>query len=311
MNLLGILIILTFATCNINGNLVVNDEHNFPKLVMCQPYGKGSTIHYYHFFYACLIPIIEYQINNKFTQINLIADCGPFHKILDDLPLNIKSIYSPIQYETQSNKQPYITLPSYDTFENLYFTNTSIKQFHPLLKTQIIQFFDKTLTKHSNLYKTPTAKIILIERATDKYHQINGITSGSTRRSIKNHNELYNTLLTRYGNNIMNIKLEKQNIYYQYRIFKYVDIVIGQHGAALSNIFFMRSNTSVIEISPPYNRNAKYFSNLIQYMNITYYNIKQETNHGNVDIDLIIKYIDCILFAIKQNTISPSNCYQR
>ena len=80
--------------------------------------------------------------------------------------------------------------------------------------------------------------------------------SGAMLRSVENHGDLVQAMRNEFVTKFDNLVLERASIYYQYHIFNNAKIIIAQHGAALSNMFFMKptnenNSCTVIEISPP------------------------------------------------------------
>jgi capsular polysaccharide biosynthesis protein len=83
--------------------------------------------------------------------------------------------------------------------------------------------------------------------------------------------------------------LERSSIYYQYRVFRDAKVIIAQHGASLSNIFFMKAKEShVIEFSPPWSREAEHFKNLAHYVGVGHHSISQEEDHSEISISAVI-----------------------
>ena len=158
----------------------------------------------------------------------------------------------------------------------------------------VLNFF--SLTVPPCILLIPTFEIVLIQRAEENYFKQGCLyrkqiycTSGIQRRSIRNHETLSDTLMEKYGpSRFNNIVLERSSIYYQYRVFRDAKVVIAQHGAALSNIFFMKPGVShVIEISPPWCRELSHFKNLAQFTGVSYYQIIQEHDHSDIPIDAV------------------------
>jgi hypothetical protein len=77
--------------------------------------------------------------------------------------------------------------------------------------------------------------------------------------------------------NFISVCLDNLDIFEQYNIFKNAEIIIGQHGAGLCNIYFAEDNfkCSLIEITPEWNINNNWFKNLSKLCNINYQAIFQ------------------------------------
>jgi capsular polysaccharide biosynthesis protein len=65
----------------------------------------------------------------------------------------------------------------------------------------------------------------------------------------------------------------------QIRTFRSADLIVAQHGAALTNMVWCTPATSIIEISP----NDKDFSDLAAAFGLRYNRIKQQGEHSPVE----------------------------
>jgi hypothetical protein len=287
--------------------------------ISCQPYsGRGQLSHYYHFFFACLLPLIDFRCSHLplppslltptapppchlsptapphcHLSPNLYTALGPFRTTLTR-ELNLCSPFPPI---TSSTPLHQVLLPSYDIYDNLFYSNTSVPRMDPkVTRAHMRLYFNEILsssagTKGEVGVKSAKIIILLIERSVEPYHNtsrrtggsiVNGMkyTSGSARRKIRNHQELVQALREKYGNDdkyiILNESLEGKDIRAQYALFTSARLVVAQHGAALSNMVFMdESDSHVVEISPPFSRRAMYFKNLAHHLGLTYSSVLQ------------------------------------
>jgi hypothetical protein len=151
-------------------------------------------------------------------------------------------------------------------YKQLYITDKflKLKKYTPLIK----HFFDSKIDFQIK------KKIILIERKFSKIDKNNFNNYSGQRRIIYNHLELKNKLSAKYGDSFINICLDEMNIFEQYNLFKNAQIIIGQHGAGLSNIFFSNKAT-LIEICPDWNIDNYWFQNLANFCNMNYIPIEQ------------------------------------
>ncbi len=95
-------------------------------------------------------------------------------------------------------------------------------------------------------------------------------------------------------------KLSEMSFKKQIGLFNSADIIVGAHGAGLSNIIFSKSNSKVIEIKPAYHKN-KFFYRLAQINNLNHHEVfskdlKSQINDidGDIIVDLkdILKLVD-------------------
>ena len=77
-------------------------------------------------------------------------------------------------------------------------------------------------------------------------------TLGAQRRSIKNHSQLAAVLERRYGSAFQSVQLENMKLGEQIELFRQAVLVIGQHGAGLNNVVWMKNEGgAVIELGRP------------------------------------------------------------
>ena len=250
----------------------------------------GSITHYYHFFYGVMIPLLLYSIKNKKDDFIINNDLGPMLKILYELPLNLL-------YKCNIGKRKRFYIEPLDTFKSKYEHKKRINYSDVKL---INQYFKKNVPFY--ISSNEKYDIILIERSKDnKYKLMNysnyilnknkmikdlGTTSGKERRFIRNHKEIVQSLKKTFGNKFINICLENLPLFYQYHLFNNAKIIIAQHGAALSNVIFMKKNSYVIEIisKEKIDEGEDTFKNLSKICNLNYYSIETKNNNPILDV---------------------------
>ena len=264
----------------------------------------GSITHFYHFFYGVMVPIILYSINKKKDKFIINDDLGPMLKILYELPLNIL-------YKCNIGNRKRIFIKPLDNFKSKYDNNNHKKRINYSDVLLINQFFKNNLPFYISANKK--YDVILIERTIDnKYkfmdysHLTNnknklikklGTTSGKERRYINNHQELVKLLEKKFGNKFLNISLENLPLFYQYYLFSNAKLVIAQHGAALSNVIFMKKQSCVIEIIPKEKiiEGEDTFENLSKICNLRYLSIKTQNVNPNINIKTLDNIINKLL----------------
>lgn len=310
---------------------------------------EGSVTHYFHFFYGALIPLIEYHLAHPDHIFRLMTDIGPLKRLILELPITIIELFGPDltsngrfhddksihrhQQLSQSSSQrspQEVHLPTYDLFGNDFYQDRYFKKkLNISTMISVMNYFTTTIPPYIDLL--PTYDIVVIQRSSDIYYTKGCIdrqeiyrTSGDMRRSILNHHELVNELISQYPQQVLNIVLERSSLYFQYKIFSNAKIIIAQHGASLANIFFMqnidnlsssrsheedeifinkgkkrrveenvnrKNGKHVIEIMTPWGHNGNHFYNLSDYFNVNYHRIDQDSEHGNVNIEEICNVV--------------------
>ena len=274
----------------------------------------GVIKHYYHFFYGVLIPLIIFYDDNvqKYNKLTLLIndDLGPMLRLLLELPIDIK-----YRSDIKDNEEPYYLKPMdiHPTYQkkDLEKIKRDFGQFYTYeYKKQFNNWFINTI-KIYNLYIKPIKyyDIIIIERKTNpafsstRFFNSNDDNldkimskSGSERRGILNHNELVKFIKKKFPlNSCINISLEFIPLFEQFHLFRKAKLLIGQHGAALANMAFMKKNTQIIEIvsSVMLDAGENWFRpistiskiNHLQYITNTP-NVKLITDTDNATIDL-------------------------
>ena len=148
-------------------------------------------------------------------------------------------------------------------------------------------FVEKRLAGKIKTLKKSASKpdILLIDRGQPHSHYAEiGRTSGSQRRSIPNIDSLCDLLNKHHKTATFN--LEDKDLALQIAVFSEAKVVVAQHGAALTNIIWMRPGSLVIEIIPPNkvpaNPGQEFFSRLAEEMNIRHQYIFQEHEHAEL-----------------------------
>ena len=284
--------------------------------IVCQGYEgfANSVTHYYHFLFGVVIPLLEFHLANKgIVGYNIKTDVGPMKQVLCELPLNILEMAGPESTLTRADAtSAHVMLPAYDIFVQDIYGDQSIPTLRQDTIAKISQFLFSSMPPYIKCL--PVYDIVLIERTnnesyyrsleTEKRH----IQSGSMLRSIGNHVMLSRALESEFGCQFCNLSLERSSIYYQYHIFSRAKILIAQHGAALSNIVFMKPgpHTAVVEIRPPtpniplqfQGASRTHFINLAKHIGLRHIEIRQEHDHADVDIVEVLSQVKSLVAAL-------------
>lgn len=254
----------------------------------------GSVTHYYHFLIGFLIPFLLDIKNYDYTKTTFIVDnvFGPMIRVLIQLPFDIKiapvSINDykevklvPLDADLIKRESKKFKLFTYNDYKyinglmNSLFTNFDLISKMDKYDVIVIQ------RKLNTSYKTTEYK------KTDKYYDA-FITSGSQRRSIENFDKFYKFIKTYYKKlSILQISLEYLPFFEQYYLFNNAKIIIAQHGAALSNVVFMKPKTTIIEIIPLssfVDSAANVFPPLSKTCKVNHYQYKTNSTHPNIDL---------------------------
>lgn len=132
----------------------------------------------------------------------------------------------------------------------------------------------------------------------------------SSRRKLKNENNLI-AILKKYNFEI--VYMEELNFKKQIEIMSKTKIVVGLHGAGLTNIIWMKKNSHLIEIKPKSEKYLNCYFNISQALGLNYhysicakanYFSTSKTSDYNADILDLEKKIQSILKNEKKNNFN-------
>ena len=206
----------------------------------------GSLFHFAHFITDTLFPEVIYfrNIDISFNSVYRVKDIhqtiGNFSSIYEDV-LQIKNIELPIneietiglQKTLLDNKEKILNKENFDYFKNFVFNRYN---------TQLDKSFPKViLVKRGN-------RIQLIDDP--ELQSINtNITTGKERREIINVDSLETFLKNKYESEFESLIFEHIPFELQVKYFYNAELVICAHGAVMSNLFFSRENSTIIEVT--------------------------------------------------------------
>jgi hypothetical protein len=206
----------------------------------------GSLFHYAHFICDCLFPEIIcdiFKYNEVIREKNLEQTIGNFNKIYTQV-MNVKNTelfindFNKVNVDTISykNKEYFTNKKCFNKFRNYIFGRYNIKNL-----------------EYNNNYP----KVILIKRKDrinlidDEYlKKINtNVSTGKERREIKDIIDIEKFLKTKCQNNFKSLYFEDLPFKQQILYFNNAKLIICAHGAVLSNMFFCKEKTKIIEVT--------------------------------------------------------------
>jgi hypothetical protein len=140
-------------------------------------------------------------------------------------------------------------------------------------------------------YNNNYPEVILIKRGNrinlinDKYlKKINtNIHTGKERREIKNIDYIENFLENKYKSVFKSLYFEKLKFEEQVKYFNNAKLIICAHGAVMSNMFFCKEGTTIIEVTC--NISWPFFDTISKILNLNH--IKCIENDANIIIKCI------------------------
>jgi hypothetical protein len=206
----------------------------------------GSMFHYAHFLCDCLFPeIICDMFNYKevIREKNLKQTIGNFSKIYTEVmmikhkelwPNNFNKLkINTICYKPKEN---YCKKIYFDKFRNFIFSRYKINHLE-----YINDYPEVILIKRGG-------RVNLIDDVCLSKINNNNAT-GKERREIDNIDNVESYLKDKYGDKFRGLYFENLPFKEQIKYFNNAKIIICAHGAVMSNMFFCKKGTTIIEVT--------------------------------------------------------------
>ena len=241
----------------------------------------GSLFHYAHFICDCLFPEIIcdiFKYDEVIREKNIHQTIGNFSKIYTDV-MRIKNTellsdeFNNLNIDTffYKNKENYCDKIYFDKFRKFIFKRYNINYLE---------------------YNNDYPEVILIKRndrinlIDDEYlSKINtNFTTGKERRDINNIIDIENFLNKKYENKFKSLYFENLHFEEQIKYFNNAKLIICAHGAVMSNMFFCKEETKIIEVTC--SCSYPFFDKISNILNLNH--IKCHKNN----VDNIIDYIE-------------------
>lgn len=160
---------------------------------------------------------------NSMTRVSQL----PRKTRFTNLVFNILSYHSPLYVSQKVSTK----LPLSEEFREFFLSSYDIPTFYPLDCDKL--------------------SILLIWRRNYVAHPRN--PSGTVHRKIYNEKELETTIQKSYpGAKVRGVQTDRFEVSDQVKLFAECDILIGMHGAALTEMLFMHEGRGIIELYPKY-----------------------------------------------------------
>jgi hypothetical protein len=282
-----------------SGRKILLRPHNF----------AGHLTHYHHFFGAVILPLLEWAsagVVSKGDKL-VIRDCGPMNTELlqwADL-LGLQAVPVPhclIPPLAISGIMEVWDAPGYDfSFREDWYPRTMIVD---KIRNHVFQLMDN-ISSGQEVERSSYPKIVIIARAKPdpfyKSRKADTKTSGAERRSIPNLDELVESI-SDLSKNVEVAYLENMKVADKIRLFRDVDLVVGQMGAGLNNAIWMKPGSAMIEILSldGIRHNFAVFANICYRTNIRHRRVFQESNHAYVNIPIIMGFVKDFIMSEKR-----------
>ncbi len=248
-------------------------------LTPVRPRGCGGHIdRYYHFIFDLAFPLYLLIEKTPSNVIFVVKEFGGNSERLQHMfPNRLKvenknDVWSAdektIKLIGMNPKGVLLKSNMYENFKSYIFNNFAIEQ-------------DKKRNK-----------VLLIERISPAPQFLAEATgSGSLRRSIINHAELASEMesMVQEPYEFHNLRLENVSFREQLQLFDSAMVVVGQHGAGLSNGVWMQPKSILLELN--HIDNVTHFQMISKAKELQYRMYKTSDAHAEIDINDFVNWI--------------------
>jgi hypothetical protein len=254
----------------------------------------GSVEHYYHFLLGFLAPLalkLGERAERAGQRPVAVRSCGPFDGLLreifgDQIRILPKHEHARLLQDAKAGGSK-ISCETLRGFDNRRFY--SLPAFRAL-RENLTGILSSELEQERAVladFRSSPIKIAFIDRGNpDPFYSTANAersTSGNVRRSIENYSDCVD-FLTSQGLPVRPYLLEGKSLAFQMVLFDSADIIIAQHGAALTNLIWASAKTAVIEIIPRDGEKERdHFRTLAKCLGQKYCAIYQDHSHSAVD----------------------------
>jgi hypothetical protein len=248
------------------------------------PITDGYLFHYAHFICDCLFPEIICDIFNYDEVIrlkNINQTLGNFNKIYEEVTrvkntellrnefdnLNVDMIH-------YKKRHTYANIINFNKFRNYIFERYNIKYDNNYPEVILIKRNDRTQLVDDAYLQTQNLSNFIIK-------------SGKERREIKDVTEIESYLQDKFKDKFKGLYFEHLPFEEQIKYFNNAKFIICAHGAVMSNMFFCKSGTTILEVKC--GMHWPFFDTISRILNLNH--LKCHKNNK----DTIIKWIDNIV----------------
>lgn len=206
----------------------------------------GMLFHYAHFLCDCLYPEIinkVYRFDTIHRLKSLEQTLGNFSKIYEDVMQNKSVELNKKRFDeikgrpiVLPNKNAYKTVWHMNVFRNYIFNRYNIEPNEYLQNSPKVILVKRG--KRVPLIKDPILKSIN-----------KNVTNGAERREIKGINKIERFFKKKYSHNFEAVYLEEKTFEEQVKLFNNAKLIVLAHGAAMSNMFFCKKGTKIVEVT--------------------------------------------------------------
>jgi len=249
---------------------------------------SGKLFHYAHFIIDCLyVEIINdvYKYDIVYREKNVDETLGNFSKIYEEVMKNKNIELMKDEFESLDikpvifqKKDNYTDIKYINKFREFIFTRYHINSLG----------YDKNYPEVILVKRGERIELIDDDYLKQMNTDIKYITTGKERREIKNIERVEKYLTEKYCDKFKSFYMEEQPFEEQVNIFNNAKLIVMAHGAALSSVFFCKSETTVIEVTC--GRKYPWFDICFEKLKINH--IKIHENEADHIIEYLQEHLD-------------------
>lgn len=216
----------------------------YPVLLLPAP--RGPMHGFYHFFFGYFVPSYQFKVENPGKNV-VVVDSEPFNEWFEVLPGNEVSVISQAEALTISVKSRIKGFASGHRVHSIVnwdkgsdFPKRRLREISKRMKSD---FGALTVSSEKN-----HSEILILGRnhSPDFYKKLPPNRHGAGKRNIPNIQEL--SALVSEHHSVEYLDPAEYKPIEIYSKISNANCIVGQHGAALCNAFFLKPGASVIEI---------------------------------------------------------------
>lgn len=260
-----------------------------PRVLLVPNHWSGSVQEYYHFLLGYLGPVMVWVSHNPGKQI-AVRDCGPMNvwidTFLDDVDVEVLNPGAMLHLFAGKVHRSKV-LKGFDNPE--FFNTRNLHEFRNLILARVHKEEDKDkVSLRDDEVSGQITRITVIDRASSGEFNATSAAevpaSGAAVRSIPNLRSALRNI--GFADRVSIVDAAHIEPMDQVRLFEHTSVLVGQHGAGLANMLWMRPGSTVIEILPPSPPWVEpIFTKLAQTLGHRIIVIRQDGPHAPVDAD--------------------------
>ena len=261
---------------------------------------NGSVQQYFHFLLGYLAPVAKWTAQHPGQPI-AVRDCGPmnrwFELVQPETDIEIMTV-GDVLHVLAGELQPNQVLRGMDYPDK--FSATDLGDFAS---------WSRSVAARRSVAPAECPPIVVSNRASsDEFFATPAAEwpeSGSQKRSVPNLPEICASI---DDGDLRILDAAKVGIYEQIVLHSHAKILVGQHGAGLTNMIWMPAGAYVIEILPPMPAEARnIFEHLASTLGLHYSLVDQDSVHSPVDANSLRQAIHRAKNSIAYKSKGPSN----